>query len=516
MGLGETVTPVFPGWFEEENPGFAGGMKQLFSALRQLLGAGTPALVSEGRPGYSVSANDAGIETYGQLKGRFATAADEYGRDAAKATAAVATSASETTRARGDFSSAVSSLNSRLAGMQGPAQGPVVSATTATLGRLVETVNAVVQRPVNVPQMVQVGWPHGGFLRDPSGGRTAPPTNPYEFKKWWDSLTPDQRDEWYARDPSIGNSAGMPFVDRDKYNRRHLAELIRKEEERVARLKASAPRGPGRGLSKVTKELEESERTLAGYRELERALSRTDGPRFLGYLDDAGRGAVSIQNPDTAKYHATFIPGTGQDLSRFEGSDLKSLAMQRAGVLALGRGGSPGDVSVTTWMGYDRPMGLGQAASTSWANNGAADLRTFQTGLRASHEGAPSINTVIGHSYGSTVIGAAASGGHALDANNVVAVGSPGMIVDNASGLHLADGGRVFATQAQNDVIRVATGWTLGPAPVSPDFGARVFDADAGPKTLGAFWSVDAHSSYWSNGNKALDGIGKVIVGGMP
>ena len=45
----------------------------------------------------------------------------------------------------------------------------------------------------------------------------------------------------------------------------------------------------------------------------------------------------------------------------------------------------PGDVSVTTWMGYDPPMNVfTDAPSTSYAHNRAPALDSFQAGLRAS------------------------------------------------------------------------------------------------------------------------------------
>lgn len=532
MGAGETTTPEFPGWFEAENPGFSAGMKQLFSGLRQLLGVGTPAVVNEGRPGYTVSADDAGIETYGQLKGRFASAADEYGRDATKATAAVATSASETTRARGDFSSAVSSLNSRLAGMQGPAQGPVVSATTATLGQLVETVNTVVQRPVSIPQMVQAGWPHGGFLRDPSGRRTAPPTDPYEFKQWWTSLTKAEKDEYYARDPFIGNRAGMPFEDRDYYNRLHLQELMRTTDERIRRaeeeVRQLTPRGPGivsdkntrNRISDAEKLIRELTPKLNEYRQVEQAIDQPGPRRFLGVLDDKGRAAVSINNPDRAKYHATFVPGTSVDLTKIVEYDAKSLSMYQQSIEQLGSGASPGDVSITTWLGYDRPMNpITDSPSSSYARNGAPALVDFQEGVRVSHEGERSLNTVIGHSYGTSLIGAAASGDHTLDADRVIAVASPGMMVNSASELNLNEGGRVFATTAEKDIIRWspqwAPNWALGKDPVGADYGAQVFASDPGKSFLG-FPSIDAHGSYWNPGNRALTGMGRIIIGEDP
>jgi hypothetical protein len=227
---------------------------------------------------------------------------------------------------------------------------------------------------------------------------------------------------------------------------------------------------------------------------------------------------VSIANPDTACRNAIFVPGTGQDLSRLTFSDDKALAMYTA-ALAADPGLEPGDVSVTTWMGYDRPMDLSRAAFPQPAQGGADRLAAFETGQRASHLGRPSVDTVIGHSYGSTVIGAAAAGGRHLDADNVIAVGSPGMLVDRAGRLNLHLGGNVFVMRAVNDVIGmggIVTEWTLGADPTDPGFGARRLAADPGPAGPFGLPSVAAHSSYWLGGNMALANFGAVIAGVPP
>jgi hypothetical protein len=179
----------------------------------------------------------------------------------------------------------------------------------------------------------------------------------------------------------------------------------------------------------------------------------------------------------------------------------------------------PQDVAVTTWMGYDRPMDLSHAAFPEPAYGGAARLSAFENGLRASHIGPPSIDTVIGHSYGSTVVGAAASRGHHLDADNVVAVGSPGMLVDRAGRLNLNPGSNVYAMRADHDIIGmggVVTEWTLGADPTAPAFGATRLKADPGPAGPLDLPSIDAHSSYWLGSNKALENLGAVIAGLSP
>ena len=82
---------------------------------------------------------------------------------------------------------------------------------------------------------------------------------------------------------------------------------------------------------------------------------------MLGFIDDQGHAAVSVGNPDTAGRNAILVPGTGQDMAAFQGSNGKSEAMFRAALLADPTL-SANDVAVTTWMGYDRPMDLYEAA----------------------------------------------------------------------------------------------------------------------------------------------------------
>lgn len=51
------------------------------------------------------------------------------------------------------------------------------------------------------------------------------PDDPNQFRDLWDQLSPQEKDWLYQQDHSIGNHGGMPFVDRDHYNRMHLNEL---------------------------------------------------------------------------------------------------------------------------------------------------------------------------------------------------------------------------------------------------------------------------------------------------
>ncbi|WP_157897305.1 alpha/beta hydrolase [Mycobacteroides franklinii] len=357
------------------------------------------------------------------------------------------------------------------------------------------------------------------------------PSDPKEFRELWDRLTPTEKDWLYSKDHFIGNHPGMPFEDKDGrgkdyYNRQHLPELQAQAQSEVDRIKAvhptwaeNPPIRPTREYDSWRAQLDGAERNLKGYGEqMNMALgTQKDGiRRYLGFIDDKGHVAISKNNPDNAQRVATYVPGTGQDMSRFQFSAEKSDQMWLSAMRADADLGAS-DVSVTTWMGYDRPMNLWEAKDTGWALGGAQALDDYQSGLRASHNGAASINTVIGHSYGSTLAGAAATNGHFLDANNFIAVGSPGVLADNANQLNLDPGANVYATRARHDIISFAGGWTLGISPTEDSFGAHVFGASPGPTTGPGFLqlpSLAAHSSYWdSMENPALINMGRVIVG---
>ena len=356
------------------------------------------------------------------------------------------------------------------------------------------------------------------------------PNDPRQFNEVWNRLTPDEKDGLYRRDHSIGNRAGMPWdppdhLGKDHYNRLHLAELEQRIHSDIDRMRLSIDElltghHVDDGILYALQSQFAAARTqLDGYRAVEAQLNLDGGPkRYLGLLDEFGRGALSIGNPDIAARNAIFVPGTGQDLSRLSSSDQIASAM-RAAALTADAGLKPEDVAVTTWMGYDRPMDISRAALPGPAQRGADPLDVFENGLRASHIGRRSIDTVIGHSYGSTVLGAAASGGHRLDADNVIAVGSPGMLVERADRLSLTPGAHVYAMRAGNDIIGlggVVTEWTLGGEPTAPGFGATRLAADPGPTGPLGLPSVDAHSSYWSDGNRALRNFGAVIAGLSP
>ncbi|QWF78056.1 alpha/beta hydrolase [Amycolatopsis sp. CA-230715] len=260
----------------------------------------------------------------------------------------------------------------------------------------------------------------------------------------------------------------------------------------------------------------------------ERLVQPPDTPESNRYYlididtQDDGKVILAKGNPDTASNVSTYVPGTTADLASFNDEVDRADLMNRAAIQAGG-----GSVSTVTWLGYDAPDAIQNAASESYADGGKQSFDNFQQGLRESHQGQPSHNIAIGHSYGTTLIGHAARDGH-LPVDDMVLIASPGVGVDRASQLHMPPD-HVFSTTADKDVIQLTNfprspsgeGLPidpLGPSPTDPEFGGKVFTSARGTTALGELElpSIDAHGEYWTRDNPALASVGKIMAGRQP
>ncbi|MGC7095641.1 alpha/beta hydrolase [Amycolatopsis lurida] len=338
---------------------------------------------------------------------------------------------------------------------------------------------------------------------------------PAENSAWWNGLSEDEQQRIIENHPDwIGNRDGIPATDRDQANRSILAdEKIRLEAEEAALRADLDDNFFGGVFTDDDAELEAVQGKLKGIEAIESKLDSTAGlgenerHYLLGFsTGDDGQAIVAKGNPDTADNVATFVPGTGADLEGVGG------LLNRGDKMWLAADDSSADesTSVITWLGYDAPDTIPLAASQDYASDARQDLDSFHDGLRVTHEaGGPSHNTVIGHSYGSTVIGHAGRDLD-LDVDKMVFVGSPGVGVDTAAELNI-DPGDVYATTAREDIIRLTPEFIHGNHPVDDDFGAHEFQSDPGEDGISG--NVHTHSAYWDDGNKSLTNLGHIIVG---
>jgi alpha/beta hydrolase family protein len=313
-------------------------------------------------------------------------------------------------------------------------------------------------------------------------------TGPAQVRRWWDSLGAGEQAWLLVHRPDvIGRLDGVPVAARDTANRLVLDRLLLSPVDSSAR----------RGLTALAQR-----------------LTRVDDQRaYLLAVDPAGdgRAVVAIGNPDAATNVVTYVPGAGSALSNID------KLLGRTDRLAAA---APGAAAVL-WLGYDAPDGV-DAGAPGAAHRGAGALDSFEDGLRVTHDGPRGHLTVLGHSYGSLVVGTAAHEHH-LDVDDMVFVGSPGVGVDQAGQLGLP-AGHVWASTARNDPVQL-TGladrrpewfdsdpfedlW-YGTNPSRPEFGGRVFHSDPGSWRHPAV----AHDAYFDNGSASLDAIAAIVNG---
>ncbi|UKY50309.1 alpha/beta hydrolase [Streptomyces inhibens] len=360
-------------------------------------------------------------------------------------------------------------------------------------------------------------------------------TKPKDVNSWWRGLSHEEQQEYQALYPGqIGALDGIPSDVRDEANRGRLRQShadaqmklnqhLQEEPDKWIAIDASV-----RKPNPEWEEWDEKRKSLQGLSDGTNAIqSNLDkgGEKGLpeGYLlgfDDEGigRAIVARGNPDTADHTAVYVPGTKTNLPTIGGDLDRSDALWRESS-RLSDGQS---VSTVTWLGYEAPQEIsGDAMESEKANEGGPLLNQFVDGTRATHDGdSPSHTTLVGHSYGSVVIGSAARQGD-VHADDIVVAGSPGMQVSRASELDV-DKGHVWNETGTDDWV--PEGGSLTPhAPrewrwwgeydaVTPDsdlFGANQMETD-----------TSGHGDYWNYNDEAqtdpsesLRNQARVIVG---
>ncbi|MEV0272201.1 alpha/beta hydrolase [Hamadaea sp. NPDC050747] len=313
-----------------------------------------------------------------------------------------------------------------------------------------------------------------------------PGSDPQQVADWWKGLTDQQRQLYLDAYPHlVGNLDGLPATDRDTANRlalrSHLAELT--------------GAGDDRDLERSRRLLDRLERNEYG------------DPKeqlFLLGLDNTGdgRAIVAVGNPDDAANTCVLVPGVGTTLDGMSGEIDRATTMQRgAYAQAVGTGES---VSVIAWLGYDSPEADWSAISHKRAEAGAPLLDGFVDGLHVTHGSGPAHTSVLGHSYGSTVVGNAAHSGDGLAADDIITAGSPGMDVNTVADLQI-DPHHVWAGAAKDDPIAGPLGSIWGihdNEPTDPSFGANRYHVD-----------TSGHSGYWASDSQSLANISRIVIG---
>ncbi|GAA0576308.1 hypothetical protein HPO96_15470 [Kribbella sandramycini] len=219
-------------------------------------------------------------------------------------------------------------------------------------------------------------------------------------------------------------------------------------------------------------------------------------PRQFLELDPEGQGrAVEVLGDlDQARNVAVLVPGMGNSLDTFRGqSDRADLIRAEAG---------PGTVAIA-WLDYASPQGLAAAASKQAALDGGPRLAAFLTEL---DELTDATTTLVGHSYGSDVVGQALL--HGARADRVVLTGSPGIAkyVDEAADI-VQPPTRLYVERAPGDYVSYSE-WH-GPDPAT--FPDAIRMATNGDDPVSVHW----HNEYYRVNSEALRNIGRVVRGDL-
>jgi pimeloyl-ACP methyl ester carboxylesterase len=343
-----------------------------------------------------------------------------------------------------------------------------------------------------------------------------PGRTPGDVAAWWEALPDAQRWSRLTGAP-VGVAAldGIPIADRDIANQL----LLNSQRDRLLARRAAVASQPMGG------EPARIDAQLRGIEAIERRLRDPVLPRAylleLSTVED-GQAVIAVGDPDQATDVLTYIPGAGSKLSDVDKLIDRIDALGEAEV----RVAPDHQVSVVAWLGYDAPDGV-EAVSPAAAHNAEPALDRFADGLRATHDGGRSHNTVLGHSYGSLVAGVTARD-RGLDTDDLVFVGSPGVGVNHADDLGLTPDNVWSSTAANDPIQRFAPGWGQfvrdlvtdelhpfsawygdndpdlflwhGLNPTAPAFGGHTFPSDP----------LGGHNGYWRD--PSLTAIAHIAV----
>ena len=353
-----------------------------------------------------------------------------------------------------------------------------------------------------------------------------PNTKPEDVKRWWESLSQQQRDQLKAQHPpELGNLNGIDTVSRDKVNQAVMNDDIARIQNAAAQNHVS--------VEQVTQHPEQYGLTPTAITRYNNAMQTQKGlstdsdggknPVFLQTydpeaFDGRGREAIAIGNPDKSDNTTVLVPGTGSSvrdgyLTHRDGLNVYNEA----------RRADPNKTnSVVVWMGYHAPDSAfdPQIGQTTLARDGGGLLAGDVNALAVTHQDGASQVTVIGHSYGSTTVADAAAGS-GMHANDVVLVGCPGTdLAHSAADFHLPEGGHVYVGAASTDPIThlggiqghlPGTGVTigLGNDPAVEGYGSTRFKAEA----PGLTFPLKDHSTYFTPGDESLFSIADIASG---
>ena len=377
---------------------------------------------------------------------------------------------------------------------------------------------------------------------------------PEERARYWSQQSEAQKQHLCDKYPDlIGNADGVEGWARDRANRNRLPGLKKEAKDNVSKY-TELMKNPW--IDNDTRmlclsELDKAQKALRAYEAVEEQLGKGisledyqhgkegDPVSLLTLQNDGGRvkAAMGRGDVDHAKNVATFVPGIGTTVEGSMGEYMRQTKNLRSAAMAQGNL-SASDVATVAWLGYDapgeadwkQPQNLPGIISPFLAKAGSDRLAGFMNGMQASRDyGAGDAHmTLVGHSYGSSTSGMAATKVKYGVIDDLVLFGSPGMGTYDAKNYHVDQNHLWVSGVPKGDsvqgmgAIRGGIVGSLGKNPMDSDSGFTHLSDDAtgspkynkdAPASKPFNFNFDNHSIYLEDGTETLQDIGRVAAG---
>lgn len=377
---------------------------------------------------------------------------------------------------------------------------------------------------------------------------------PEERAKYWSQQSEAQKQHLCDKYPDlIGNADGVEGWARDRANRNRLPKLKQEAKDNVSTYTEllKSPWIDSNTRAYYLSELDKAEKAVKAYEAVEEQLDKGisledyqhgkkgDPVSLLTLQNDGGRvkAAMGQGDVDHAKNVATFVPGIGTTVEGSMGEYMRQTKNLRSAAMAQGNL-SARDVATVAWLGYDapgkadwkQPQNIPGIISPFLAQSGSDRLAGFMNGMQASRDyGAGDAHmTLVGHSYGSSTSGMAATKVKYGVIDDLVLCGSPGMGTYDAKNYHVDQNHLWVSGVPKGDsvqgmgAIRGGIVGSLGKNPMDSDSGFTHLSDDAtgspkynkdAPASKPFNFNFDNHSIYLEDGTETLQDIGRVAAG---
>lgn len=369
----------------------------------------------------------------------------------------------------------------------------------------------------------EAGAEHAYQTSDNEEAQLPPPgSKPRQIAAWWGSLSDQQKKKLIEKYPEIiGNLDGVDIATRDEVNRSLVDGMLSEAEDRVRQIQddlADPGMTPPLYPNHYIKALDDVE----DLKVLKDFIDHHRGQKLL-VCDRSGerlKVAIGIGDFDKAQHIGVYVPGKGTTV---RGSLLDCVTKSESLWLKASDVAYKPAVNYATvaWLGYDAPLSIPDVANTHRANAGADRLVNFLEGLRVipRHSQEKLHLTLLGHSYGSTTSGIAASHVSPNVVDDLVLFGSPGSGVQLGAEYRVPEGHRwVSAVPYHGDIVQgIGTDINFGRNPTE----MRAFRHISGDATEGETYRtfthpLGNHSTYLEGGTETQKNMAEIVAGLEP